>query len=102
MVEVDGVRYTATKALVIAAGTKAAIPPIPGLDTVPFWTNREASSHVRCPNPWWYSAAGPSAANSLRSSIALVRRSPSSKRHRASLLSKNLEAGEILAQSPDR
>ena len=30
VVEVDGVRYTATKALVIAAGTKAAIPPIPG------------------------------------------------------------------------
>ncbi len=41
-VDVDGTSYTARKALVIAAGTKAAIPPIPGLADVPYWTNREA------------------------------------------------------------
>lgn len=48
-VEVEGVRYTATKALVIAAGTKAAIPPIPGLDSVPYWTNREALKTTELP-----------------------------------------------------
>jgi pyruvate/2-oxoglutarate dehydrogenase complex dihydrolipoamide dehydrogenase (E3) component len=34
--------YTATRAVVIAAGTTAAIPPIPGLAETPYWTNRQA------------------------------------------------------------
>jgi pyruvate/2-oxoglutarate dehydrogenase complex dihydrolipoamide dehydrogenase (E3) component len=42
IVEVDGVRYQATRALVIATGTTAAVPPIPGLAGTPYWTNREA------------------------------------------------------------
>ena len=29
--------------MVIANGSTAAIPPIPGLDTVEFWTNRQAA-----------------------------------------------------------
>ncbi|MGI8793764.1 MAG: dihydrolipoyl dehydrogenase family protein [Acidimicrobiales bacterium] len=33
---------TAERAIVIATGTRAAIPPIDGLDNVEFWTNREA------------------------------------------------------------
>ena len=33
----------ARRALVIANGSTAAIPPIPGLDTVEFWTNRQAA-----------------------------------------------------------
>jgi pyruvate/2-oxoglutarate dehydrogenase complex dihydrolipoamide dehydrogenase (E3) component len=37
-VEVDGRRLTARR-IVIAAGTTAAVPPIPGLAEVPFWTN---------------------------------------------------------------
>jgi len=32
----------ATRAVVIATGTRAAIPPIPGLSALPYWTNREA------------------------------------------------------------
>lgn len=48
-VEVDGTTYTATKALVIASGTKAAVPPIPGLDSVPYWTNREALKNTEVP-----------------------------------------------------
>src|SRR5439155_132772 len=42
-VEVEGGQYVATKALVIANGGTAAIPPIPGLDQVEYWTNRQAA-----------------------------------------------------------
>ncbi|MGD9701211.1 MAG: NAD(P)/FAD-dependent oxidoreductase [Acidimicrobiia bacterium] len=41
-VEVDGHRYRATRAVVVATGTTAAIPPIPGLAEAPYWTNRQA------------------------------------------------------------
>ena len=41
-VDVDGTRYEARKALVIATGTEPLIPPIDGLDKVDYWTNREA------------------------------------------------------------
>jgi pyruvate/2-oxoglutarate dehydrogenase complex dihydrolipoamide dehydrogenase (E3) component len=36
-------RLVARRAVVIANGSTAAIPPIPGLDTVEFWTNRQAA-----------------------------------------------------------
>jgi pyruvate/2-oxoglutarate dehydrogenase complex dihydrolipoamide dehydrogenase (E3) component len=42
-VEVGGERLTARRAVVIANGSTAAIPPIPGLNTVEFWTNRQAA-----------------------------------------------------------
>ncbi len=42
-VEVGSDQYVATKALVIANGGTAAIPPIPGLDQVEYWTNRQAA-----------------------------------------------------------
>lgn len=41
-VAVCGDVYVAGRAVVIAAGTSAAVPPIPGLAATPFWTNREA------------------------------------------------------------
>ena len=34
---------TSRRAVVIATGTDPFIPPIPGLDAVPYWTNREAT-----------------------------------------------------------
>jgi pyruvate/2-oxoglutarate dehydrogenase complex dihydrolipoamide dehydrogenase (E3) component len=34
--------FTARRAVVLATGTEPAIPPIPGLADVPFWTNRDA------------------------------------------------------------
>lgn len=37
-IEVDGKRLTARR-IVIAAGTTAFVPPIPGLAEVPYWTN---------------------------------------------------------------
>jgi pyruvate/2-oxoglutarate dehydrogenase complex dihydrolipoamide dehydrogenase (E3) component len=42
-VEVGGERLVAKQAVVVANGGTAAIPPIPGLDTVEFWTNRQAT-----------------------------------------------------------
>jgi pyruvate/2-oxoglutarate dehydrogenase complex dihydrolipoamide dehydrogenase (E3) component len=42
-VEVGGERYVARRSVVIANGSTAAIPPIPGLDSVEYWTNRQAA-----------------------------------------------------------
>jgi pyruvate/2-oxoglutarate dehydrogenase complex dihydrolipoamide dehydrogenase (E3) component len=42
-VEVGAEQLIARKAVVIANGGTAAIPPIPGLDKVEFWTNRQAA-----------------------------------------------------------
>jgi pyruvate/2-oxoglutarate dehydrogenase complex dihydrolipoamide dehydrogenase (E3) component len=42
-VEVGGERLVARRAVVIANGSTAVIPSIPGLETVEFWTNRQAA-----------------------------------------------------------
>ena len=42
-VAVGSEQLVARRAVVIANGSTAAIPPIPGLDTVEFWTNRQAA-----------------------------------------------------------
>jgi pyruvate/2-oxoglutarate dehydrogenase complex dihydrolipoamide dehydrogenase (E3) component len=42
-VEVGGEQLFARKGVVIANGGTAVIPPIPGLDKVDFWTNRQAT-----------------------------------------------------------
>src|SRR6267378_2913247 len=42
-VEVGGERYVARRCVVIANGSTAAIPPIPGLDGIEYWTNRQAA-----------------------------------------------------------
>ena len=42
-VEVGNEQLFARRAVVIANGSTAAIPPIPGLDSVDFWTNRQAA-----------------------------------------------------------
>jgi pyruvate/2-oxoglutarate dehydrogenase complex dihydrolipoamide dehydrogenase (E3) component len=48
-VTVNGTVYEASRAIVIATGTAPAVPPIPGLDTVKYWTNREAVKVERLP-----------------------------------------------------
>jgi pyruvate/2-oxoglutarate dehydrogenase complex dihydrolipoamide dehydrogenase (E3) component len=42
-VSVGSEQLVARRAVVVANGSTAAIPPIPGLDTVDFWTNRQAA-----------------------------------------------------------
>ncbi len=49
-VEVDGVRLTARRAVVIATGSEAAVPPIPGLAEARAWTNREATTAKTVPS----------------------------------------------------
>ncbi|MBA3399965.1 MAG: NAD(P)/FAD-dependent oxidoreductase [Acidimicrobiia bacterium] len=49
VVEVDGHRYQATRAVVVATGTSAAIPPIPGLAGTPYWTNHAAIEAAELP-----------------------------------------------------
>src|SRR5256885_1960631 len=41
-VSVNGIAYEASRGVVIATGTSPAVPPIPGLDQVKHWRNREA------------------------------------------------------------
>ncbi|MGH9014465.1 MAG: dihydrolipoyl dehydrogenase family protein [Acidimicrobiia bacterium] len=41
-VRVDGTSFEAERGVVIATGTVPSIPPVPGLDRVDYWTNREA------------------------------------------------------------
>ena len=41
-VTVNGTTYAASRGIVIATGTSPSIPPIQGLDQVPYWTNHEA------------------------------------------------------------
>lgn len=48
-VEVDGRRLRATAAVVLATGSEASIPPIPGLADAAPWTSRDATNLVEVP-----------------------------------------------------
>jgi pyruvate/2-oxoglutarate dehydrogenase complex dihydrolipoamide dehydrogenase (E3) component len=49
-VQVGDETLTARRAVVVATGTKAAIPPIPGLREAQPWTNREATTAHEAPD----------------------------------------------------
>ena len=49
-VEVEGRIFEARRAVVIATGTSPAVPPIPGLADVRYWTNRDAVKVERLPD----------------------------------------------------
>lgn len=40
--EVDGTKVVARRGVLVATGSKPLIPPVPGLDQVPYWTNHDA------------------------------------------------------------
>ena len=48
-IDVGSDQLVARRAVVIANGSTAAIPAIPGLDTVEFWTNRQAAVPTELP-----------------------------------------------------
>ena len=54
-----GEREVAYGRLVIATGSRPLIPPIPGLDGVDYWTNREATSRREVPSSMIVLGAGP-------------------------------------------
>ncbi|HET9676903.1 MAG TPA: NAD(P)/FAD-dependent oxidoreductase [Solirubrobacterales bacterium] len=49
----------ATRAIVVATGSKAAIPPIPGLDGVQTWNNRDATTAKQVPESMIVLGGGP-------------------------------------------
>ncbi len=49
VVEVDGIRYAASRGVVLNTGTSPAAPPIDGLAETPFWTNRDVFSATELP-----------------------------------------------------
>ncbi|GAA4919438.1 NAD(P)/FAD-dependent oxidoreductase [Streptomyces coeruleoprunus] len=48
-VEVDGGTVTARRGVVLATGSRPQTPPVPGLDDVPYWTNRDAVAATEAP-----------------------------------------------------
>jgi pyruvate/2-oxoglutarate dehydrogenase complex dihydrolipoamide dehydrogenase (E3) component len=58
-VVVDGTELVARRAVVIATGTRPAIPDLPGLDTVDFWTNRDVLFTPELPASMVVLGAGP-------------------------------------------
>jgi pyruvate/2-oxoglutarate dehydrogenase complex dihydrolipoamide dehydrogenase (E3) component len=57
----DGERQilTASRAVVVASGSRASIPPIDGLDTTRVWTNKEATQADRVPDRLLVLGGGP-------------------------------------------
>jgi dihydrolipoamide dehydrogenase len=49
----------ASRAVVVATGSKAAVPPIPGLDTVQAWNNRDATTAKHVPESMIVLGGGP-------------------------------------------
>ncbi|HEY7949425.1 MAG TPA: NAD(P)/FAD-dependent oxidoreductase [Solirubrobacterales bacterium] len=58
-VRVDGDVLVATKVVVIATGSGAAMPPVDGLDSVRAWNNREATTSKRVPESMIVLGGGP-------------------------------------------
>ena len=46
---IDGTRIRARRGIVLATGTIPSIPPVPGLDAVQYWTNRDAIATTTVP-----------------------------------------------------
>ena len=96
VVDVDGQELPYDR-LVIATGSRPAIPPIEGLDSVEYWTNREATRTHRVPQSLVVMGGGPVGAeltqffSRMGSSVTIVERGEQ-------LLGRvHSDAGELLA-----
>ena len=59
----EGTRTLSTRAIVIAAGARPFVPPIPGLEQVGYPTSDNVWALRELPGGWWCWAAGRSARN---------------------------------------
>jgi dihydrolipoamide dehydrogenase len=81
-VEIDGETYEARKAVVLATGTRAGIPPVEGLKEVGPWTNRELTTTKHAPESLIIIGGGvigvemAQAWSSLHTKVALVEVAP--------------------------
>ncbi|HET8565151.1 MAG TPA: FAD-dependent oxidoreductase [Solirubrobacterales bacterium] len=58
-ITVGGDELAAERAVVVATGSKAAMPPVPGLDGVKAWNNRDATSAKQVPESMIVLGGGP-------------------------------------------
>lgn len=58
-VDVDGTTYAATRGVVVATGSRASVPELPGLGDVPYWTNHEAVEAAELPGSVVVLGGGP-------------------------------------------
>ena len=58
-IAVDGEELVATRAVVVATGSGAKMPPIDGLDSVRAWNNREATTAEKVPTSMVVLGGGP-------------------------------------------
>ena len=81
VVEVDGQRIEYDR-LVLATGSRPAIPPIEGLDSIEYWTNREATRTHKLPQSLVVMGGGPVGAElaqffaRMGSDVTVVERGP--------------------------
>jgi dihydrolipoamide dehydrogenase len=77
-VEVDDETLRARRAVIVATGTSAAIPPIDGLETTPAWSNREGTTSKQIPASMIVLGGGPVGAelaqawSTLGTKVALI------------------------------
>jgi pyruvate/2-oxoglutarate dehydrogenase complex dihydrolipoamide dehydrogenase (E3) component len=97
MVEADGERIEFEK-LVVATGSSAAIPPIDGLDTVEYWTSRDATSSREIPESMIVLGAGPVGCEMAQFYSRMGTRVTIVDRSERLLPRDDPEAGELLAE----
>ncbi len=97
-VEVNDETYVARRGIVVATGTRAAVPPVPGLADTPFWTNHEIMEAKELPESLIVMGGGPIGAE-LAQAIGRFGVEVSVIEGAERLLPRNEpEAGELLAE----
>ena len=98
VVEAGGERIEYEK-LVLATGSSAAIPPIDGLDTVEYWTSRDATSSRELPESLIVLGAGPVGCEMAQFYARMGTRVTIVDRSARLLPRDDPEAGELLARA---
>jgi pyruvate/2-oxoglutarate dehydrogenase complex dihydrolipoamide dehydrogenase (E3) component len=98
-VEVEGARLTARRAVVIATGTAPAIPPIEGIESVEYWTNRQAVLAAEQPERLIVLGAGAAGLEVAQAFLRFGTRVHLVETARAPLAAEEPEAGAFLQQA---